>query len=102
LATNAGRVRHRDRIVTAIAERIREKQAAHWIDRLRAADVPCGLVRTVQEALADCDASPITGVAPSVPGRIRFPPPRLDEHGALVRQHGWAAFGRGGRDPAGR
>jgi hypothetical protein len=27
-----------------------------------------------------------------VPGRVRFPPPRLDEHGADIRAHGWASF----------
>jgi crotonobetainyl-CoA:carnitine CoA-transferase CaiB-like acyl-CoA transferase len=95
LATNVGRVRERERVVTAITARIREKDGAHWVDRLRAADVPCGLVRTVGEALAECDASPLTGIAPSVPGRVRFPPPRLDQHGPLVRDHGWSAFGRG-------
>jgi hypothetical protein len=51
-------------------------------------------VRTVAEALREVDASPLTGVAPSVPGAVRFAPPRLDEHGALVRAHGWGAFAR--------
>jgi hypothetical protein len=49
-------------------------------------------VRTVAEALAFADASPITGVSPSVPGTVRFPPPRLDEHGHAVRTLGWRAF----------
>ena len=44
------------------------------------------------EALADVDASPLTGVAPAVPGSIRRPPPRLDEHGPAVRARGWGAF----------
>jgi crotonobetainyl-CoA:carnitine CoA-transferase CaiB-like acyl-CoA transferase len=94
LATNAGRVRARDRVVAAIADRVHHRTAADWVTRLTSADVPCGLVRTVQEALSDADASALTGVAPSVPGRVRFPPPRLDQHGALVREHGWEAFGR--------
>jgi hypothetical protein len=37
-------------------------------------------------------ASPLTGVAPNAPGSVRLPPPKLDEHGALVRRHGWEAF----------
>jgi crotonobetainyl-CoA:carnitine CoA-transferase CaiB-like acyl-CoA transferase len=93
LANNAGRVRARDRVVAAIADRVRQRTAADWVADLTAAQVPCGVVRTVREALSDTDASPLTGIAPSVPGRIRFPPPRLDEHGALVREHGWGAFG---------
>jgi len=94
LATNVGRVRHRDRVVRAIAERVQRETAAHWVHHLSAAGVPCGLVRTVREALADVDTSPLTGVAPSVPGRVRYPPPRLDEHGAAVRALGWAAFSK--------
>lgn len=94
LATNVGRVHQRDRVVQAIAERVRGEAATYWAERLAAAGVPCGLVRTVQEALANVEASALTGVAPSVPGRVRFPPPRLDEHGTAVRELGWAAFGK--------
>lgn len=101
LRTNAGRVRERSRVVEAVAGRVRERPAADWVSRLTQAEVPCGLVRTVQEALADCSASPLTGIAPSVPGCVRYAPPRLDEHGALVRAHGWAAFEKHGRRDAG-
>ena len=58
------------------------------------AGVPCGPVKPVLEALRDVAASPLTGVAPLAPGTVRLPPPRLDEHGALVRAKGWAAFVR--------
>ncbi|MDQ6769174.1 MAG: CoA transferase [Gemmatimonadota bacterium] len=92
LHTNAGRVESRDRVVAAVAERVREMGAQHWIDRLQAAGVPCGLVRTVAEALAVTDASPLTGVPPSVPGTVRLLPPKLDEHGAAIRRLGWRAF----------
>jgi crotonobetainyl-CoA:carnitine CoA-transferase CaiB-like acyl-CoA transferase len=92
LSTNPGRLSRRERVVATIARRVAERPAAEWIGRLGAVGVPCGLVRTVGEALADADASPLTGVAPSVPGTVRLPPPRLDEHGALVREHGWRAF----------
>jgi crotonobetainyl-CoA:carnitine CoA-transferase CaiB-like acyl-CoA transferase len=94
LAANPGRLRQRQRIVGAIADRMRTQSAAHWVEQLSAVGVPCGLVRTVREALADIDASPLTGVGPSVPGRVRFPPPRLDEQGDAIRAHGWDAFGR--------
>ncbi len=92
LATNAGRLAHRAEVVGAIAARVRTAPAAHWLARLEAAEVPAGPVRTVLEALRDVDASPLTGVAPSVPGSVRRPPPRLGEHDALVRAHGWDAF----------
>jgi crotonobetainyl-CoA:carnitine CoA-transferase CaiB-like acyl-CoA transferase len=92
LATNVGRVKNRDRVVAALSERVHEMAAQHWIDRLQSAGVACGLVRTVAEALAVTDASPITGVPPSVPGTVRFPPPRLDEHGQSIRTLGWRAF----------
>jgi hypothetical protein len=49
-------------------------------------------VKSVLEALAETAGSALTGVAPSVPGRVRFAPPMLDEHGALVRERGWGAF----------
>lgn len=94
LATNAGRVTHRERVVRAIADRLVQEPADYWLGRLAAAGVPCGVVRTVQEAMASVPASPLTGVAPSVPGRIRLSPPSLDQHGTLVRRNGWAAFDR--------
>jgi crotonobetainyl-CoA:carnitine CoA-transferase CaiB-like acyl-CoA transferase len=91
-ATNAGRLASRDTIVGAMAERIASHPAAHWLTALTRVGVPAGIVRSVHEALADVDASPLTGVAPNAPGTVRLPPPRLDEHGALVREHGWDAF----------
>jgi crotonobetainyl-CoA:carnitine CoA-transferase CaiB-like acyl-CoA transferase len=92
LSTNAGRVSHRDAVVSALSARTREMDAEHWIARLAAAGVPCGLVKTVAEALDGAGGSPITGVPPSVPGSVRLPPPRLDEHGDALRALGWRAF----------
>jgi crotonobetainyl-CoA:carnitine CoA-transferase CaiB-like acyl-CoA transferase len=91
-ATNAGRVADRERVIRAVAAVIRERPAAEWVERLGAVGVPTGLVRTVGEALGDVECSPVTGVAPALPGRIRYRPPRLDEHGARVRSAGWEAF----------
>lgn len=93
LRTNAGRVSQRERVVSAIALRLKGKNAQHWIDRLSAANVPCGQVRSVKEALAEAGADVVTGVPPSVPGMVRMPPPRLDEHGDAIRSLGWRAFG---------
>ena len=92
LATNAGRVAQRDRVVQAVAEQVRERTADDVAAALDSAGVPCGAVRTVLEALRDAGGSALTGVAPSVPGTVRYPPPRLDEHGADIRARGWGVF----------
>ena len=92
LVTNAGRVVSRERVVNALAAALRAKPAAEWIARLDAAGVPCGVVKPVLEALRDVQASSLTGVAPQTPASVRLPPPKLDEHGALVRAEGWGAF----------
>jgi hypothetical protein len=43
---------------------------------------------------AEVDASPVTGMPPSVgEGKsLRFPPPRLDEQGSVIRHGGWRVF----------
>lgn len=93
-STNAGRLAHRAEVVAAIRARVATKRADEWIALLGEAGVPCGLVRTVLEALAEVSASPLTGVAPPAPAAVRRAPPMLDEHGPLVRAHGWDAFAR--------
>lgn len=91
LATNAGRLASRVRVVAAMASRLGERPAHEWLRRLDAAEVPCGIVKSVLEALHESVASAATGVAPSVPGTVRLPPPKLDEHGDAVRRHGWTS-----------
>ncbi|MEP6689817.1 MAG: CaiB/BaiF CoA-transferase family protein [Gemmatimonadaceae bacterium] len=91
-ATNRGRLAHRDEIVRAVAERVATGDSLEWTDALAAAGVPCGVVKTVLEALRNVDASALTGVAPSVPGSVRSAPPRLDEHGDAIRARGWDAW----------
>jgi crotonobetainyl-CoA:carnitine CoA-transferase CaiB-like acyl-CoA transferase len=75
-----------------MSARIAERSASQWIALLDAAGVPCGVVRTVLESLHDVGGSAYTGIAPSVPGSVRMPPPRLDEHGASIRALRWSAF----------
>lgn len=94
LASNAGRIANRARVVEAISRRVLTQRADYWIERLERNGIACGLVRTVAEALADTGASPDTGFPSSVSGTLRLPPPRLDEHGAEVRALGWRAFQR--------
>ena len=92
LRTNAGRIAERERVIATMTARIAERTASYWTALLEKAGVPCGVVRTVLESLRDIHCSAQTGVAPSVPGTVRLPPPRLDEHGAEIRARGWAAF----------
>jgi crotonobetainyl-CoA:carnitine CoA-transferase CaiB-like acyl-CoA transferase len=101
LATNAGRLANRALVVDAIRKRVGERPAAEWLVALAAAGVPAGIVRSVREALTDVEASPLTGVAPGVPGTVRHPPPMLDEHGSLVRARGWRAFHPNAREMTG-
>jgi crotonobetainyl-CoA:carnitine CoA-transferase CaiB-like acyl-CoA transferase len=93
LATNAGRLANRERVIGALSERLRSRPAVAWRRRLDDAGIPNGVVQSVLEALREVESSPVTGVAPSVGGTVRRPPPRLDEHGTPIRRDGWAAFG---------
>jgi crotonobetainyl-CoA:carnitine CoA-transferase CaiB-like acyl-CoA transferase len=93
LATNAGRVHQRERVVAALRERVGRASAREVLAALDGAGVPAGVVRTVPEVLRDVSAaSPLTGLPPAAGGGVRRPPPRLDEHGSVVRSSGWDAF----------
>ncbi|MEO8563028.1 MAG: CoA transferase [bacterium] len=92
LATNAGRLVRRADVVRAMAERLTTASAAQWRERLDAVGVPCGVVRTVPEMLAESGGSARAGLSPSVPGSVRLLPPKLGEHSDLVRSEGWNAF----------
>ena len=98
VATNAGRLAARTRVVAAIADVVRTRTAAEWCRLLDAVGVPCGVVKSVLEALRAVEGSALTGVSPQAPGAVRLPPPTLDAHGALVRAEGWAAFVRARAD----
>jgi crotonobetainyl-CoA:carnitine CoA-transferase CaiB-like acyl-CoA transferase len=89
---NAGRVEHRSELVGSLAVTLRARPAAEWLQRLERGGVPAGLVRKVSEALAEVRADPKTGIMPLAPGAVRLPPPRLNQHGPLVRAMGWGAF----------
>ena len=92
LVTNAGRLARRDEVVGAISAKVATEEAALWIERLQAVGVPCGLVRSVKEALNDVTASAQTGIAPATGGEVRYPPPRLNEHASQIRTFHWSAF----------
>ena len=93
LTTNRGRIANRSRIVDTFSVQLAQRSAGEWLRLLEAAGVPCGVVKTVLEAIHDArDASPLAGMPSSVGGRVRFPPPRLDEQGERIRRLGWGAF----------
>ena len=107
-ATNEARVANRAEMVRLIAERIRQRSAAEWFDRLDEAGIPAGPINTISEALADVQAQHrqmvrnIAGV-PVVGSPVRFdgsradsdlPPPTLGEHTAETL----AAIGLGSAD----
>jgi crotonobetainyl-CoA:carnitine CoA-transferase CaiB-like acyl-CoA transferase len=94
LATNAGRLAQRDRVISEFSQRLRALPAATWQERLGHAGVPTGIVKEVLEVLAESAASPLSGMPASVGGGVRFPPPRLDEQGGLIRHRGWRVFMR--------
>ncbi len=91
LATNAGRLARRADVADALIRVVRSAPASHWRAVLDAVGVPCGVVRTVSEVIADVPADVVSGMPPSVPGRVRRPPPRLGEHTEVVRARGWEA-----------
>ena len=88
-ATNADRIAHRDVCVAAVQAELRTAPAAEWVARCQRAGVPVGEVRTVTDVLASVDGSSLYGMPSSVGGQIRRAPPRLGEHDAEIRRHGW-------------
>ena len=93
-ATNASRVGNRELIVGLVAERIRTRPAAEWLEALEAAGIPAGPINRISQALADVQAQhrsvvrTIAGV-PMVGSPVRIngersdadlPPPKLGEH----------------------
>ncbi|MEO7999470.1 MAG: CoA transferase [Gemmatimonadaceae bacterium] len=92
LDTNAGRLAERELVVNALAVAVSKHTVNDLVARLEAAGVPCGVVRGVLEALEQVSTSRESGVEPAAGGAIRLLPPRLNEHGALIRKMHWSAF----------
>jgi crotonobetainyl-CoA:carnitine CoA-transferase CaiB-like acyl-CoA transferase len=97
-ATNDDRLRNREALNDAIRALFRERSVAELIDRLSAAGVPCGRVRTVEDVLRDPQLAVRQMLVPlalggrtlSVPGNpvklsgvpaiASAPPPTLGQH----------------------
>jgi crotonobetainyl-CoA:carnitine CoA-transferase CaiB-like acyl-CoA transferase len=92
LATNAGRLAQRERVVQAISDAVSGQKAAVTITQLERAGVPCGVVRQVRDVVDDAGGSPCTGMPPVLNGRVRYPSPKLNEHAQLIEKWQWSAF----------
>lgn len=98
-ATNPARVRFRELLIPALAGHFRQDATDVWIERLRAAGVPCGPVNDIPTALAapqaehrqmvqtvidgNGDRIKLVGPVPKLdrtPAQIFRPPPLLGEH----------------------
>jgi formyl-CoA transferase len=93
-ASNGARVAHRSAMVGLVAEAIRTKPAAAWLEQLEVAGIPAGPINTITQALADVQirhrgmVRTIAGM-PLVGSPVRMdgaradsdlPPPALGEH----------------------
>ena len=98
-ATNRDRVSHYEVLRPLLAERIKRRARAEWIERLMAAGVPCGSVRDVSEVLSDPQMAAREMIAAvehaalgsvqvlgvpiklsETPGTVRTAPPTLGQH----------------------
>ena len=97
--TNKDRVAARETLRPLLVERMRTRPAAEWIERLKAAGIPCGGVRDLAQVFADPQLieramvvaldHPVAGAIRQLgvpikmsgtPGAVRTPPPALGQH----------------------
>lgn len=102
-ATNSARVGHRDALLATLRSLLAARSTSEWLNRLRAAGIPCGEVRSVGHAL-DAPETAARGMVRSVPhptaGEVRLvasplklggtpvvgpiAPPLLGQHGGEI------------------
>jgi len=110
-ATNADRLPHRAELIALLEQVFVTRDAEFWLERLRAADIPCGPINEVDEALNDPQLlargmivelmHPAAGLVRSLgnpvhladtPVDYRLPPPMLGQHtGEVLEQLGYGA-----------
>lgn len=92
-ATSHQRAVHRDELIPPIAEILREKPCAHWLEACHKASVPAGRVKTVAEALRS-----ETVAAHDIVQRLHHP--ELGDVAVIRAAHGLEAqAGRPGKAP---
>jgi crotonobetainyl-CoA:carnitine CoA-transferase CaiB-like acyl-CoA transferase len=100
-----GRIARRDELFTELNAEFGKHPWVYWQERMRAAQIPCGLVRTVGEAIRSPEARarklvtsiehPTIGAVPNIASPIRYgrtpvvdpvPAPSIGQHTAEVLQ----------------
>jgi crotonobetainyl-CoA:carnitine CoA-transferase CaiB-like acyl-CoA transferase len=111
-ATNKDRVARREELFTLLQEEFSKQPSLYWQERMRAAGVPCGVLRTVGEAIRSPEAHeqkivtrvahPELGWVPNVALPIRYsgtpladpvPAPQVGEHTEPVLSE-WLGYDR--------
>jgi formyl-CoA transferase/CoA:oxalate CoA-transferase len=102
-ATNADRLANRVELVEILQDILSRREADHWLEALRAAQIPSGPINSVPETLAHPQLlergfsveleHPLAGLVKSLanpvhfsdtPVSCRLPPPMLGEHNATI------------------
>ena len=102
-ATNADRLAHRAELIPLLQAILEQKEAAHWLEAFRAAQIPSGPINSVPETLSHPQIvergfiveleHPLAGLVKSLGNPVRFgdtpvsfrrPPPALGEHTAGI------------------
>lgn len=52
-ATNAGRLKHHPELIALLESIFIQKEAEHWLKKIQSADIPCGPINSLDEALDD-------------------------------------------------
>jgi crotonobetainyl-CoA:carnitine CoA-transferase CaiB-like acyl-CoA transferase len=102
-ATNADRLTHRAELIPLLQAILEQKEADHWLEAFRAAQIPSGPINAVPETLSHPQIvergfiveleHPLAGLVKSLGNPVRFgdtpvsfrrPPPALGEHTAGI------------------
>jgi crotonobetainyl-CoA:carnitine CoA-transferase CaiB-like acyl-CoA transferase len=102
-ATNADRLVHRAELIPLLQAILEQKEAAHWLEAFRAAQIPSGPINSVSETLSHPQLvergfiveleHPLAGLVRALGNPVRFgdtpvsfrrPPPALGEHNAEI------------------